>query len=182
MPLKLSPLKLSTLDDSTACAELLLAHSPEAQVMQADHEGKTALMAAAQEGHMDRALLLLKFRGEDQVKAQDEDGWTALAWAARRGNTEVMRLLLAAGDPASQNLDRALRELCEFSCDEEEEPSDATLGCIKLLLSLGASLPRTDSDLMAVLQPIIQEAFQLAAVPGRVNEAVLEALCYSKRP
>jgi hypothetical protein len=92
-----------------------------------------------------------------------------------------MRWLLAAGDPASQNLDTALRELCEFS--REEEPSDACHDCIKLLLSLGASLPVTYPDLMAVLQPIIQEAFLQATVPDRVNEAVVEALRYSsKRP
>jgi hypothetical protein len=34
---------------------------------------------------------------------------------------------------------------------------------------------------METLQPIIQEAFLQATVPDRVNEVVLEELCYSSR-
>ncbi len=77
----------------------------------------------------------------------------------------------------------ALRELTKFIQDEEEvEPFDATRDFIKQLLSLGASQPGAEPELMAVLQPIIQEAFLQATVPDRVNEAVLEALRHSKRP
>ncbi|TNJ27071.1 Ankyrin repeat protein 2 [Giardia muris] len=55
-----------------------------------DANGKTALMKAAEEGHVSCALLL---RGETGV--QDKDGWTALMWAVWNGHTNCVRLLLS---------------------------------------------------------------------------------------
>ncbi|TNJ28274.1 Ankyrin repeat protein 1 [Giardia muris] len=55
-----------------------------------DANGKTALMKAAEEGHVSCALLL---RGETGM--QDKDGWTALMWAVWNGHTNCVRLLLS---------------------------------------------------------------------------------------
>lgn len=52
--------------------------------------GRTALMFAAQNGHMDVVRLLL----EDEKQMVDGNGWTALMYAASNGHVEIACLLL----------------------------------------------------------------------------------------
>ena len=57
--------------------------------------GATALILAAQSGHVEVVRLLLEAGADKDVA--DDDGATALMEAAYRGHVEVVRLLLEAG-------------------------------------------------------------------------------------
>ena len=73
----------------------LLGRSEEVAVGAKDHEGTTALMAAAQGGHA-AAIAALVAAGAE-VEAKDNDGTTALMNAARGGHATAIEALLAAG-------------------------------------------------------------------------------------
>ncbi|MDD2710254.1 MAG: ankyrin repeat domain-containing protein [Verrucomicrobiae bacterium] len=67
-----------------------------------DAHGMTALMMAAQKGHLAVVRLLLE-KGAD-AGAADADGTNVLMWAVPSGNAAVVECLLAAGaDPAARN-------------------------------------------------------------------------------
>ena len=55
-------------------------------------DGKTALIHAANAGHLTVAQLLIEFKAD--VNVEDYDGDTALMHAARAGHLEVVRLLI----------------------------------------------------------------------------------------
>ena len=57
--------------------------------------GKTALMVAADRGHLEVVTALL--RAGAQLELQDESGWTALIWAARHRQGRVLKALIASG-------------------------------------------------------------------------------------
>ena len=56
------------------------------------HSGRTALLVAADKGHVELAGLLLRARASATV--QDHDGNTALMLATARGSTEIVRLIV----------------------------------------------------------------------------------------
>lgn len=69
----------------------------------ADNYGRTALMEAAQAGHLDTVEALIRKKAE--ANAQDELGDTALILAANRGYLEVVRTLLRKhAEPNIQNV------------------------------------------------------------------------------
>ena len=68
----------------------------------ADSRGRTALMYAAENGHMSCVQLLLPV---SDVLAKDEDGLTALICAAANGNTSCLDLLLLVGDALAKDRD-----------------------------------------------------------------------------
>jgi ankyrin repeat protein len=55
-----------------------------------DHNGRTALMLAAMNGHSENVKLLIKH----DINAKDMDGHTALMYAAMNGHYECVKLLL----------------------------------------------------------------------------------------
>lgn len=71
-----------------------------------DDEGETALMEAAEEGHLEVVRWLLS-QGA-RVDLQDDDGETALMEAAEEGHEDMVRLLLRSGSPIGTR-DRHLR-------------------------------------------------------------------------
>ena len=74
-----------------------------------NYYGRTALMEAAENGHME-AIQLLLHAGPNTA---DKNGYTALIVAARKGHTEAAQLLLQAdADPnaASNNGETSLME------------------------------------------------------------------------
>lgn len=62
-----------------------------------DGQGTTALILAAQQGHLDIVLTLLDDRYKADVTKSDDGGRTALHWAASRGFVDVAKSLLKAG-------------------------------------------------------------------------------------
>jgi len=71
-------------------------------VNQQTSEGKSALMLAASNGHLDAVNLLLK-RGAD-LTLSDNYGTTAIIISATAGNAEVVKALLAqGGDPVTKD-------------------------------------------------------------------------------
>ncbi|KAG1677395.1 hypothetical protein FOA52_010775 [Chlamydomonas sp. UWO 241] len=66
-------------------------------MMRADEGGCTALMVAAQNGHVDALRLMLDYPSADAaavMRQERSDGGTAFMWAAFNGHVDAMRVLL----------------------------------------------------------------------------------------
>jgi ankyrin repeat protein len=78
-----------------------------------DDEGRTPLMQASIEGHMEVARLLLEHMGGQGLNTTDNEGRTALHYAAYEGYDEAVSLLLAKGaDPNITDLDGSTALAC----------------------------------------------------------------------
>ncbi|XP_012305655.2 photoreceptor ankyrin repeat protein isoform X1 [Aotus nancymaae] len=75
----------------------LLSHCPFLDVNQQDKGGDTALMLAAQAGHMPLVSLLLNYYAGLDLERRDQRGLTALMKAAMRNRCECVAALLMAG-------------------------------------------------------------------------------------
>jgi len=106
-----SPLILTAIRGDTGLMDLLLEN--EADVDLRSDDGRTALMAAAWNGHGDIVSQLVA-RGAN-VTLSNTDGWTAMHYAAWKGYTGIVSLLLRnGGDPAHRNSDGwTVRETAE---------------------------------------------------------------------
>lgn len=98
-------------------AELLLVQDAGASVDQSDGTGRTALMAAAAQGHLGVMELLLS-KGAD-VKRTDNEGSSPLAWACVRGQRHAVTALLDRGAAlnAVDNNGRTALDLAATSSD-----------------------------------------------------------------
>ena len=67
----------------------------DATLEEGENFAPTALIAAAENGHLDIAKLLLE-KGAN-ANAIDAEGWTPLMFAAQNGHSEMAQLLLARG-------------------------------------------------------------------------------------
>ncbi|CAO2600778.1 Photoreceptor ankyrin repeat protein [Lemmus lemmus] len=85
----------------------LLSCCPFLDVNQQDKDGNTALMSAAQAGHMPLVTLLLNYFAGLDLERRDQRGLTALMKAAIRDRSEcVVALLMAGADLNSVDLVR----------------------------------------------------------------------------
>ena len=84
-----------------------------ADVVLAKLDGRTALMAASENGHVKCVRALLE-AGADVAQAQ-QDGWTALMFASQKGHLECVRALLEAGAEVMQ-LDEVGSCALELAC------------------------------------------------------------------
>ena len=103
---------LACLEGHAAVAEKLLEAG--AQPNATTHDGRTALMAAAQRGGRELAAILLR-AGADAA-ATRPDGSTALQYAAQHGATDTIESLLGAGaavDAARADGRTALLAACQ---------------------------------------------------------------------
>ncbi|XP_018893585.2 photoreceptor ankyrin repeat protein isoform X3 [Gorilla gorilla gorilla] len=75
----------------------LLSHCPFLDVNQQDKGGDTALMLAAQAGHVPLVSLLLNYYVGLDLECRDQRGLTALMKAAMRNRCECVATLLMAG-------------------------------------------------------------------------------------
>lgn len=75
----------------------LLSRCPFLDVNQQDKEGDTALMLAAQAGHVPLVSLLLNYYSGLDLERRDQRGLTALMKAAMRDHSECVAALLMAG-------------------------------------------------------------------------------------
>uniref|UniRef100_F6TQT3 Ankyrin repeat domain 33 n=1 Tax=Equus caballus TaxID=9796 RepID=F6TQT3_HORSE len=75
----------------------LLSRCPFLDVNQQDKEGDTALMLAAQAGHVPLVSLLLNYYAGLDLERRDQRGLTALMKAAMRDRSECVAALLMAG-------------------------------------------------------------------------------------
>ncbi len=73
-----------------ACVDVLLAAGAKTEIV--DSQGRTPLIAAAQNDKTEALVSLLNHKGNLQV--QDTKGRTVLYWATRMGNTAVTKLIL----------------------------------------------------------------------------------------
>ena len=76
------------------CPARLLLGREKVAFNQAEHDGHTALIYAAKNGH-DRVVELLLKKCTIDVNAAEMWGSTALIWAARNGYEKVVQQLLA---------------------------------------------------------------------------------------
>ncbi|TNJ27539.1 Ankyrin repeat protein 2 [Giardia muris] len=85
-PSRTTALMIAVNQNHSEIVELLLPYEQEMK----DNYGRTSLMYAAREGHINCIPLL-----ENELGTQSNNGWTALMWAAYYGNTDCARLLLS---------------------------------------------------------------------------------------
>jgi len=98
-----APLHIACLYGNKQCAELLLEHGSNPEVLNTE-DATTALHDAAAGGYLDIVELLLEKAGTGMLTSTDSDGDTPLHNAARGGHSKVVQLLLAQGaNPAARN-------------------------------------------------------------------------------
>lgn len=113
-----------------------------AEIDQAMPDGWTALLFAAQQGHVAAVRALIALGATDQV---DADGDTALIFAARNGDTPMMELLLQAGvdtDHKNTDGDTALTEAAwrgnahtvQALLNANADPDQSNEDCLSALL------------------------------------------------
>lgn len=125
-----------TVDDDPAGLALLLKY--KARVDARSARGRTALMTAAQGGHLRAVQCLLDAHANPDLA--DEHGTTALMEAAREGANDIVDALLNAGaNPMLQ--DRHGRDALALVCQSPR----ATVATARLLLDAGVD-PRTGAD------------------------------------
>lgn len=163
-------------DDPTGVA-LLLRH--KAAVNARDGLGRSALMAAALEGHAGIAGCLLDAHAD--VNAQDAHGTTALMEAARTGATDVVAALCDAGaDPALR--DRHGRDALALACLSTRAGAATVATLIAAGADARAHAPESHSaleyatdagrwDLVAVLDPTTELPASIAAARAPDPEA-----------
>ncbi|KAG9347909.1 hypothetical protein JZ751_003926, partial [Albula glossodonta] len=76
---------------------IALAHCPYIDVNWQDNEGNTALITAAQAGHITISNYLLNYYPGLEIEKRNCHGFTALMKAAMQGRTECVRTLMLAG-------------------------------------------------------------------------------------
>lgn len=97
-----SPLIVTAIRGDTGMLKLLLDN--EVDIDGRSSDGRTALMAAAWNGHQFIVDTLLDNRASVQIA--NADGWTALHYAAWQGHSDIVRTLLEKGaDPSVRNGD-----------------------------------------------------------------------------
>lgn len=101
----------------TSMVEQLLVAGADVNA-RTNHEGMTALLGAAREGHTDAAALLIQ-AGSDVSAKTNVDAFTPLIEAAKGGYEDMVKLLLEAGaDPQQQ--DRIGRSAIDWGADYPE--------------------------------------------------------------
>ena len=106
---------------------------------------RTALMLAADRGHVETIKLLLA-KGAD-VNAIVKDGITALAIAVQDNNAAVVRLLLAGGADARAKDLLSHAAGAPWVTDEDEDPHpERTSEILQLLVDKGANAKSPDGD------------------------------------
>jgi hypothetical protein len=88
-----------------------------AEVAQEDSDGRTALMAASEYGHLECVRALLEAGAE--VAQASTDGWTALMAASEQSHVECVHALLEAGADVLQLHDDGPCAL-EYACESLE--------------------------------------------------------------
>jgi ankyrin repeat protein len=140
---------------------MLLAKGADAKY---SNRGYTALMGAAEQGHLEPVRQLLA-NGAD-VKGTNSKGWTALHAAAMCGNPEVVRALLDAGaDPNAKESTHGMTPL-------HWGAASGNVQTVRLLVERGARVEDKDSFNQAT--PLIW------AIAGDRGDAELVELLLSK--
>lgn len=124
-------------DDDPEGVRILLKHKANPNTL--DALGRSALLHAAREDHVDIARLLLD-AGADAGSA-DRYGTTPLMEAARAGATEVVNLL-AERHPDVHAVDQHGRSALILACQSPRVNTD----CLRALLALGADPRRKGGD------------------------------------
>ena len=120
---------------NASMAKLLLEKGADARA--AWHDGLTALMLAAQGGHVAVAKVLLQ-HGAD-VRAAEDDGFTALTWAAVGGHEAVAQLLLQHGADVAAASNNGFTALIRAAVGGHEAVA-------QLLLQHGADVAAASND------------------------------------
>src|SRR5690348_4484146 len=124
-------------DDDPAGVKLLLKHRANVNATDAHH--RSALMAAAAEGHLQIARALLAAGANPNLA--DRHGTTALMEAARSGASELVQVLADAHADACA-CDSHDRDALTLACQSPH----AQAGTVRALLALGAEPKRPGSD------------------------------------
>ncbi|XP_076149308.1 ankyrin repeat domain-containing protein 33B [Alosa pseudoharengus] len=101
---------------------IALAHCPFIDVNWQDNEGNTALITAAQAGHLMISQFLLNYFPGLDIERRNCHGFTALMKAAMQGRAECVRALMMSGaDVEARDFGRKLtsREWALFTCRYE---------------------------------------------------------------
>jgi ankyrin repeat protein len=93
-PSRERPIFVAVKTGDRSVVQLLLHSGAEVNAPPADHNGRTALQAAAKQGNTELVQVLLNFGADVNAPPAEDDGRTALQAAAQQGNLELVRLLL----------------------------------------------------------------------------------------
>jgi ankyrin repeat protein len=131
------PVAAGIADDDSEGVRTLLKH--KANVNAVDALGRSALLHAAREDHVEIARLLLEAGADDAIT--DRYGTTPLMEAARAGATEVVKLL-AEQRPDVHAVDQHGRSALILACQSPR----VNAACLRALLALGADPQRKGGD------------------------------------
>ena len=105
-----------------------------------DEHGQTALMLAADQGHIDTVNFLLQYRAS--LDLQNKLGGTALMLACFKGHLEIVTELLKAGADVNAKSQNGYTALMQAAV----KPNEAAIQIINLLLDQKADINAQDKE------------------------------------
>lgn len=122
----------------TELADILLSGNRRADTSASNNRGRTALMFASENNHVEVVQRLL-LAGADS-RAVSDGGWTALHNAADKGHVRILELLLATDCDVNSILSNGMTPLHWAAFNGHEE-------AVKLILAKVDALGRPEADL-----------------------------------
>ena len=106
--------------DTEIITSILQVKSPEFDINAQDFDGKTALMLATKEGHIECVELLLR-EPELDINIRDNLGDTAFIFACMKGHTDIVKMILSSNQEVDFNTKGFEKSGYTWACRNKHE-------------------------------------------------------------